>query len=236
MYADSVDTSKLSTPAAPKATASQHGTPVQQRSNSNKSVRETPYTVQKENNPSVGFRPIHRPPSMSRSLQSPQVSHSQGMALMDSQNTQRRSVYRPNQVKIVDPSPTLPHTTTPPCVQTQVTLVSFASTTQVRTDVPVPPTVNQMVPPTPELRVPLSQITSVASTLNIQPPSQAQGQNPDPCRKCGRKNHKRDKCRKKVTCKNCRKKDHSTNFCTMIPHTGGQVLILWKGKTYSREL
>ena len=58
------------------------------------------------------------------------------------------------------------HATTHPCVQTQITLVSFASTTQVRTDVPVPPTMNQMVPPTQELRVPLLQITSVASTLN----------------------------------------------------------------------
>ena len=82
MFADSVDVSKLSTPAAPKTTGSQHGTPVQQRSNSNESVWETPSTVQKKNYPSVGFRPIHRPPSMSRSLQSPQVTHSQGMALM----------------------------------------------------------------------------------------------------------------------------------------------------------
>ena len=223
MYADSVDTSNPSTPTAPKTTGSQHGTPILQaqssktidRSNSNKLVWETPSTVQKENNPAVGFRPIHRPPSMSRSLQSPQVTHSQGMALLDSQNMQGRSVHWPTPVKIVDPSPTLPHATTPPHVQMQITLVSFASTTQVRTDVPVPPTVNQTVPPTQELRVPLSQITSVASTLNTQTPSQTQEQNTDPCRKCGRKNHKTDKCRKKVTCKNCRKKDHSTKFCTM---------------------
>ena len=135
--------------------ASQHGTPILQaqssktiqRSNSNESVWETPSTVQKENNPAVGFRPIHRPPSTSRSLQSPQVTHSQGMALLDSQNMQGRSVHWPTPVNIVDPSPTLPHATTPPGVQMQVTLVSFASTTQVRTDVPVPPTVFQMVPP-----------------------------------------------------------------------------------------
>ena len=112
----------------------------------------------------------------------------------------------------------------------QVTLVSFASTTQVRTDVPVPPTVNQMVPPTQELRVPLSQITSVASTLNTQTPSQAQGQNTDPCRKFGRKNHKTDKCRKKVTCKNCRKKDHSTKFCTMTPRQEDKCSYCGKGK------
>ena len=230
MYADSVDTSKPSTPTTPKTTGSQHGTPIQQRSNSNESVWETPYTVQKENNPSVGFRPIHRPPSMSRSLQSPQVTHTQGMALLDSHNMQGRSVHQPTPVKIVDPSPMLPHSMAPPCVQTQVTLVSFASTTQVRTDVPVPPTVNQMVPPAPELRVPLSQITSVASTLNPQTPSQSQGQNIDPCRKCGRKNHKTDKCRKKLTCKNCRKKDHSTKFCTVIPTQEDKCSYCGKGK------
>ena len=127
---------------------------------------------------------------MSRSLQSPQVTHSQGMALLDSQNMQGRSVQWPTPVKIVDPSPTLPHATTPPHVQMQVTPVSFVSTSQVRTYIPVPPTVSQMVPPAEELRVPLSQITSVASTLNTQSPSQTQEQNTDPCRKCGRKNHK----------------------------------------------
>ena len=124
IYADSLDASNPSTPAAPKTTGSQHGTPVLQtqssktigRSNSNELAWETSSTVQKENNPAVGFRPIHRPPSMSRSLQSPQVTHSQGMALMDSQNMQGRSVHWPTPVKIVDPSPTLPHTTTPPCV------------------------------------------------------------------------------------------------------------------------
>ena len=152
------------------------------------------------------------------------------MALLDSQNMQGRSVHQPTPMKIVDPSPTLPHATTPPHVQMQVTPVSFASTTQVRTDVPVPPTVNQMVPPTQELRVPLSQITSVASTLNTQTPSQTQEQNTDPCRKCGRKNHKTDKCRKKVTCKNCRKKDHSTKFCTMTPVQEDKCSYCGKGK------
>ena len=122
MYADYVDTSNPPTPTAPRTTGSQHGTPGLQaqssktinRSNSNKSVQETPSTVQKENNPAVGFRPIHRPPSMGRSLQSPQVIHSQGMALLDSPNMQGRSVHQPTTVKIVDPSSTLPHATNCP--------------------------------------------------------------------------------------------------------------------------
>ena len=238
MYADYVDMSTPSTPAASKTTGSQHGIPVLHakssktidRSNSNKLVQETLSTVQKENNPAVGFRPIHRPPSMSRSLLSPQVTHSQGRALLDSQNMQGRSVHRLTPVKIVDPSPTLPHAAAPPHVQMQITPVSFASTTQVRTDIPVPPTVNQMVPLSQELRVPLSQITSVASTLNTQTPSQVQEQNTDPCRKCGRNNHKTDKCRKKVTCKNHRKKDHSTKFCTMTPGQEDKCSYCGKGK------
>ena len=124
MYADSVDASNPSTPAAPKTTGSQHGTPILQaqssktidRSNSNELVQETLSTVQKENNPAVGFRPIHRPPSTSSSLQSPQVTHSQGMALLDSQTMQGRSVHWPTPVKIVDPSPyTTPCNNTPSC-------------------------------------------------------------------------------------------------------------------------
>ena len=235
MYADSVDTSNPSSPAAPKTTGSQHGTPILQDQSSktidsNESVREIPSTVQKENNQAAGFRPIHGPPSTSRGLQSPQVTHSQGMALLDSQNMHGRSVHQPTPVKIVDPSPTLSHATTPPHVQMQVTPVSFVSTTQVRTDVPVLPTVNQMVPPAQELRVPLSQITSVASTLNTQTPSQTKEQDTDPCRKCGRKNHKADKCRKKVTCKNCRKKDHSTKFCTVTPIQEDKCSYCGKGK------
>ena len=73
MYAYSVDVSNPSTPTAPKTTGSQHGTPILQaqssrtinRSNSNELAQETSSTVQKENNPAVGFRPIHRPPSTS---------------------------------------------------------------------------------------------------------------------------------------------------------------------------
>ena len=114
----------------------------------------------------------------------------------------------------------------------QVTLVSFASTTQVRTDVPVPSYCESNSTPTQGLRVPLSQITSVASTLNTQTPSQVQGHHRGqvPCRKCGRKNHKMEKCRKKVTCKNCRKKDHSTKFCSMIPTQEDNCSYCGKGK------
>ena len=45
-----------------------------------------------------------------------------------------------------------------------VTPVSFASTTQVRMDTMVPPTVSQVPPQVPPVWVPLSQITSVDFT------------------------------------------------------------------------
>ena len=44
-----------------------------------------------------------------------------------------------------------------------ITLVSFASTTQVRMDTVVPPPVSQVIPQVPSVQVPLSQIKSVAS-------------------------------------------------------------------------
>ena len=50
-----------------------------------------------------------------------------------------------------------------------VTPVSFASTTQVRMDIAVPPPVSQVPPQVPPVWVPLSQITSVASMSNVAP-------------------------------------------------------------------
>ena len=48
-----------------------------------------------------------------------------------------------------------------------VTPVSFVSTTQVRMDIAVPSPVGQGVPQVPPVQVPLSQIKSVASTVNV---------------------------------------------------------------------
>ena len=48
-----------------------------------------------------------------------------------------------------------------------VTPASFASVTQVRTDIAVPSPVGQGVPQVPPVWVPLLQITSVESTANV---------------------------------------------------------------------
>ena len=52
------------------------------------------------------------------------------------------------------------------CVQLTNTPVSFASTTQVRMDVPIPPTVNPVAPSTSMEVVPISQNPGVSSTVN----------------------------------------------------------------------
>ena len=78
-----------------------------------------------------------------------------------------------------------------------VTPVSFASTTQDRVDIAVPPPVGQGVPQVPPVWVPLSQITSVTSEANVamSVTSQWSGtlvmtqpqQQSEQCRKCGKK-------------------------------------------------
>ena len=107
-----------------------------------------------------------------------------------------------------------------------VTLVSFASTTQVRMEMVVPPTVSQVIQQVPPVQVPLSQITSVASMANVaaslisqqsgtSATTHPQQQTNVQCKKCGKKNHSTVCCCKKVTCKQCKGKGHSSTFCTM---------------------
>ena len=103
-----------------------------------------------------------------------------------------------------------------------VTPVSFASTTQVRMDIAVPSPVGQGVPQVPPVWVPLSQIMNVASMVNVAASmtSQQSGmmvttqshQQTEQCQKCGKKNHPTVCCCKKVTCRKCKGKDHSTKF------------------------
>ena len=57
-----------------------------------------------------------------------------------------------------NPESSIEHTQNQP-----VTLVSFASTTQDRADIAVPPPIGQGVPQVTPVQVPLSQITSVTS-------------------------------------------------------------------------
>ena len=62
------------------------------------------------------------------------------MALLETQGTQEMTLHRPTPVHIVDPAvAAVTSAKTTPCVQLTNSPVSFASTTQVRSDVPIPP-------------------------------------------------------------------------------------------------
>ena len=120
-----------------------------------------------------------------------------------------------------------------------VTPVSFASSTQDRVDIPVPPPVAQGVPQVPPVWVPLSQITSVTSKANVAASMTSQWsgtsvmtqpqQQYDQCRKCGKKNHPTSCCHKKVTCRKCKGKDHSAKFCSVS--TQEELKCTFCGKT-----
>ena len=122
-----------------------------------------------------------------------------------------------------------------------VTLVSFASTTQVRMDTAVPPTVSQVPPQIPPVWVPLLQITSVASMANVtaslisqqsgtSAATQIQQETDAQCRKCGKKNHSTAHCCKKVTCKQCKDKDHNMKFCATPSQLEPKCTFCGKGK------
>ena len=120
-----------------------------------------------KHNPPSAFHPINRSPSSVQVSSSPQVTHTQGMALLETQSTQEMTPHRPTPVHIMDPAVTaVTSAKTIPCVQPTNTLVSFASTTQVRMDVPIPPTVNSVAPSTSMEPVPISQNPGVSSTVN----------------------------------------------------------------------
>ena len=145
----------------------------------------------------------------------PQVTHSQGIALLETQSTQRTPVFRPTPVHIVDPAvAAVTNTTAPLCVQCTNTPVCFASTTQVRVAAHSP-TVNSVAPSTSKELVPVSQNTGVSGTTSMQTTSQTQDHNTDPFRKCGKKIHKTDKCKKKTSCNKCKSREHKTMFCTV---------------------
>ena len=154
---------------------------------------------------------------------SPGAQSTQALNLLqDSQVAEESTVRKPMPVKIVEQPMDQSDSSTAQTQIQPVTPVSFASTTQVRMDMVVPPTVSQVIPQVP----PLPQITSVASTANVaaslisqqsgtsattQPQQQADVQ----CKKCGKKNHSTTCCHKRVTCKQCKGKDHSNKFCTV---------------------
>ena len=127
-------------------------------------------------NQPAGFRPIEWAPTSSRVQESPRTTHFQAIQMLGVTKYHRISYMKAYTVNIMNPGTLTTNviTTTSPQTQVPFTPVSFVSTTQVRMDVAIPPTVNPTVPTASPARVPLSQITSVASTRNILPPVQPQ--------------------------------------------------------------
>ena len=172
------------------------------------------------------FHPKEKTPPVSPGAQSTQVLHTQALNLLqDLQVAEESTVRKPMLVKMVEQPMDQSGSSTTQTQKQPVTLVNFASTTQVRMDMVVPPTVSQILPQVPPEWVPLSQNTSVASTANMaaslisqqsgtSTATQPQQQTDVQCKKCGKKNHSTVRCCKKVTCKQCKGKDHSTKFCT----------------------
>ena len=173
------------------------------------------------------FHPIEKMLPVSPRAQSTQVLHTQALNLLqDSQVAEESTVRKPMLVKLVEQPMDQSDSSTAQTQRQPVTLVSFASTTQVRMDTVVPPTVSQVIPQVLPVWVPLSQITSVASMANVavsltsqqswtsagtQPQQETNVQH----KKYGKKNHSIMHCCKRVTCKQCKGKDHSSNFCTV---------------------
>ena len=107
-------------------------------------------------------------PPVSLGAQLTQLSHMHALNLLqESQVTTESIVRRPTPVKMVDQPMDQSGSSTTQTQAQPVTSVSFASTTQVRMDTVVPPTVSQVPPQVPPVQVPLLQITSVASMANV---------------------------------------------------------------------
>ena len=195
-------------------------------------ANEEPATGPKEHNPSLSaFHPIGRPSSSVQVSSSPQVTYSQGMALLETQSTQGTDLMQAYSHAHHGPSSGSHYKcNSNPCVLNPLTLqLVLHPLHRLGQMLPIPPTVNPVAPSTSMGTVPISQNPGVISTVNTQSTSQPQDHNSDSCRKCGKKNHTMDKCKKKASCKKYKRKEHSTKFCTENPTP--DLICLFCGKT-----
>ena len=179
MYVDRSATSNQSPLVTPARSGLQQGTPSRQTAVfALMDLKEGYHSIWASEGPDIGpgptkhnppsaFHPINRPSSSVQVSSSPQITHTQGMALLETQSTQEMTLCRPTPMHIVDPVvAAVTSAKTTPCVQPTNTLVSFVSTTQVRMDVPIPPTMNPVVPSTSMEAVPILQNPGVSSMVN----------------------------------------------------------------------
>ena len=105
MYVDRSAVSYQLSPVTPARSGSQQGTPSRQTAvftlidpkegYHSVQANKGPATGPKEHNPLSAFHPIGRPSPSVQVSSSPQVTHSQGMALLGTQNTQGMTLHRP---------------------------------------------------------------------------------------------------------------------------------------------
>ena len=143
MYQDGSTASNMSTPPVPQGST-------------------TPVTMDS------GFHPIGETP-LAQAAQSTQVSHTQALNMLESQSMAGSIVWKLTPIHMADQC-VVQHGSSADLTQGQPVIpVSFASTTQVRLDTAIPLPAGSVLPQVISVWVPLSQITSVASTSNVAP-------------------------------------------------------------------
>ena len=101
------------------------------------------------------FHPIEKTLPVLPGAQSTQVSHMQALSLLQESQATVESIVESTPVKMVDQPMDQSGSSTAQTQAKPVTPVSFASTTQVRMDTVVPPTVSQVLTQVPPVWVPL---------------------------------------------------------------------------------
>ena len=190
----------------------------------------------------TAFHPIENMPSTLTEAHTMQALN----LLHKSPSTSGSIIRRPTPMRIVDQPVDKSESSAEQTQSQPVTPVSFASTTQVGMDIAVPSPVGQGVPQVPPVWVPLSQIKSVASMMNVAASmtSQQSGmtvttqshQQTEQCQKCGKKNHPTMHCHKKLTCRKCKGKDHSAKFCSAPSQEELKSTFCGKTKTFHGNL
>ena len=120
MYHDGNATSNMSTPPTPQV---------------------TPVTM------ASGFHPIGGTPPVTQIAQSTQVSHTQALNMLESQNTTGSIVQKPTPINMTNQCMVQPSSSAALTQEQHVTPVSFAFTKQVRMDTAIPLPASQVPPP-----------------------------------------------------------------------------------------
>ena len=116
-----------------------------------------------------GFHPIGGTPPITQATHLTQVSHTQALNKLESQSMTGSIVWKLTPIHMADQCVVQQGSSAALTQGQPITPVSFASTTEVRLDTAIPLPASSVLPQVIPVWVPLSQITSVASTSNVAP-------------------------------------------------------------------